>query len=104
MLNTWNYGAVGSIARVLAGAAMLEGQPDQARAYYDQALEVCERVRFRPEIAQVRLELAELILEHQTDEKPAAIEHVDFAIGEFQEMKMQPSLERALKHKGLLTA
>jgi len=33
-----------------------------------------------------------------------AIERLDFAIAEFQEMKMQPSLERALRHKGLLKA
>ncbi|MBM2826678.1 MAG: hypothetical protein HW403_742 [Dehalococcoidia bacterium] len=33
-----------------------------------------------------------------------AIEHLDFAIGEFREIKMQPSLERALRHKGLLSA
>jgi|SRR3990172_1502503 len=31
-------------------------------------------------------------------------EHLDFAIGEFREMKMQPSLERALRHRGLLKA
>ena len=30
--------------------------------------------------------------------------HLDFAIAEFTEMKMQPSLERALRHKGLLSA
>lgn len=33
-----------------------------------------------------------------------AMEHLDFAITEFQEMKMRPYLERALRHKGLLTA
>ena len=31
-------------------------------------------------------------------------EHLDFAIAEFREMKMQPSLERALKHKEILGA
>jgi hypothetical protein len=31
-----------------------------------------------------------------------ALEHLDFAIGEFREMKMQPSLERALRHKEIL--
>jgi len=33
-----------------------------------------------------------------------ALEHLDFAIAEFREMKMQPALERALRHKGLLRA
>ena len=38
-----------------------------------------------------------LILEHYPEEKGDALEHLDFAIKEFREMKMQPSLERALK-------
>ena len=38
------------------------------------------------------------------DERAAAIEHLDFAIAEFREMKMQPSLERALRHKEVLKA
>ena len=65
---------------------------------------VCAKIRFRPEIALTRLELAELLLEHYPDERDTAIEHLDFAIGEFREMKMQPSLERALRHRGLLKA
>ncbi len=31
-------------------------------------------------------------------------EYLDFAINEFREMKMQPSLERALKHNEILGA
>jgi hypothetical protein len=31
-----------------------------------------------------------------------ALEHLDFAIKEFREVKMQPSLERALRHKNIL--
>ena len=34
----------------------------------------------------------------------AAVEHLDFAIREFQDMKMTPSLERALQHRELLRA
>jgi hypothetical protein len=33
-----------------------------------------------------------------------ALAHLDFAIAEFREMKMQPSLERALRHKEVLKA
>ena len=61
-------------------------------------------MRFRPEIALIRLGLAELLLEHYPEEKPEALAHLDFAIGEFREMKMQPSLERALRHKEILGA
>jgi len=61
-------------------------------------------MRFRPELALTRLQLAELLLEHYPDEKSEALEHLEFAIKEFREMKMQPSLERALRHKEILGA
>ncbi len=35
---------------------------------------------------------------------PRPKEHLDFAIGEFRDMKMQPSLERALSHSDILKA
>ena len=57
-----------------------------------------------PEIALTRLELAELVLAHYPDEKAEALEHLDFAIGELREMKMQPALERALKQRETLKA
>ena len=61
-------------------------------------------MRFRPELALTRLQLAELLLEYYPNEKAEALEHLDFAIKEFREMKMQPSLERALRHKEILGA
>ena len=61
-------------------------------------------MRFRPEIALTRLQLAELLLDHYPEERAEALEHLDFAIGEFRDMKMQPSLERALRHKDILKA
>ena len=92
-----------SIGRLAGEAAALLGQPEDARAYYAEALEVCERVRFRPEIALTRLHLAELLLQGTPEEKAQAREHLEFAIGEFREMKMKPALERALRHKSVLT-
>jgi hypothetical protein len=40
-----------------------------------------------------------LLCKHYLQEKKEAVEHLNFCIKEFHEMKMQPSLERALKHK-----
>ncbi len=57
-----------------------------------------------PWLALSRLQLAELLLEHYPSERKEALEHLDFAIKEFREMKMQPSLERALRHKDILKA
>jgi tetratricopeptide (TPR) repeat protein len=91
-------------ARHLGAAAALLGEPDKARTYYHQALEACAKIGFRPEIALTRLQVAELLLEHYPDERPEAMEHLDFAIGEFRDMKMQPSLERALRHREILKA
>jgi hypothetical protein len=42
------------------------------------------------------------LLKHYPDEKKEALEHLDFAIKEFQEMKMLPSSERTLRHKDIL--
>jgi tetratricopeptide (TPR) repeat protein len=98
----WPFG--GSVARLLGQGAALLGQPSEARTYFEQALVVCAKVRFRPEAALTHLQLAELLLEHYPAEQQKAQEHLDFAIDEFRAMKMQPSLERALRHKGLLHA
>ena len=61
-------------------------------------------MRFRPEVALTWLQLAELLLEHYPRERAEALEHLDFAIAEFCEMKMQPALKRALRHKDILKA
>ena len=93
-----------NIGRLVGNSYVLNSAPAEARIHYQKALAGCAQLRFRPELALTRFELAELLLDHYPDERPAAIEHLDFAIAEFREMKMQPSLERALKHKELLKA
>jgi tetratricopeptide (TPR) repeat protein len=90
--------------RHMGAAAAFLGRPDEARKYYQEAIKVCSEIRFRPELALTHLQLAELILEHYPKERTEALEHLDFAIKEFQEMKMQPSMERALRHKEILKA
>jgi tetratricopeptide (TPR) repeat protein/ribosomal protein L40E len=92
------------IPRHMGGAAALLGRYDEARNYYNEAIKVCTEMPFRPELALSRLQLAELLLEHYPEEKKEALAHLDFAIKEFREMKMQPSLERALRHKDILKA
>ena len=91
-------------ARHLGAAAELLGEPDKARGYCRQALEAAGKIRFRPEIALTRLQLAELLLDPSAssgqgsaEERAEAVEHLDLAIGELRDMKMQPSLERALE-------
>ena len=103
------------VARLVGGAYALLGDRQAARASYDRALAWATTLRFRPEIALTRLELAELLLSPlplgegegegvPQQQQAEAQAHLDFAIEEFRAMKMQPSLERALRHKGLLHA
>jgi tetratricopeptide (TPR) repeat protein len=92
------------IPRHLGGACALLGIYDEARRYYQEAIKVCTEMRFKPELALTRLQLAELLLEHYPNEKKEAVEHLDFAIKEFREMKMRTYIERALRHKELLKA
>ena len=107
------------IARHLGTAAALLGRPDEARRYYQTALEVCREMPFRPEEALTHLHLAELMLDPSTSpalseaeesgqgkdqDRAEVMEHLDTAIAEFRDMKMQPYLERALRHREKLNA
>jgi len=51
-----------------------------------------------------RLQLAKLLLEYYAQDRSEVIAYLDFCIAEFQEMKMQPWLARALRQKKLLKA
>ena len=88
------------ISRHLGGAAAMLGRYDEARTYYQEAIRICTGMRFRPELALSRLQLAELTLEHYPSEQKEALKHLDVAVKEFREMNMQPSLEKALRLKG----
>jgi len=103
-LRTTGFFMLTCIVRHMGGAAALLGRSEEARKYYEEALKITTEMRFRPEVALTRLQLAELLLEHYPDEKAEALEHLDFAIKESRDMKMQPSLERALRHKEILKA
>ena len=55
-------------------------------------------------MALTSLQLAKLVLEHYAQENSETVAHLDFAIGEFRDMRTEPSLERALRHKDILKA
>jgi hypothetical protein len=88
----------------MGGAATLMERYDEARNHYQEAIRICMEMKFRPELALSRLELAELLLKHYPQEKSEAIAHLDFVIPEFRDMKMQSYLEKALRHKEILKA
>jgi tetratricopeptide (TPR) repeat protein len=93
------------VARHLGDAAVLLGESERALAYYEQALELATRMRHRPEIALAHLGLAEVLLYDANETtRSEGMQHLDIAIAEFRDMKMQPALERALRHKEVLKA
>jgi DNA-binding CsgD family transcriptional regulator/tetratricopeptide (TPR) repeat protein len=91
---TGETGVPTCVALHLGDAAALAGDRSAARAYYLQAMKVASKIRFRPELALTHLRLAELLLEEGDDAE--ALEHLEVAIPELRDMKMQPALERGL--------
>jgi tetratricopeptide (TPR) repeat protein len=102
-----SYVSIVNVARNLGKASALLEDRRKARANYERALDWATKIRFRPEVALTRFELAKLLLfeakDASTDQattlRSEAQAHLDFAISEFEAMKMQPALERALRHK-----
>jgi DNA-binding CsgD family transcriptional regulator len=90
------------VGRQLGDAAKLVGDRASARAYYTQALDSAGKIRFRPELALTHLRLAELLYEDEA-EQSEALEHLEVAIPELQDMHMQPGLERGLALREKLT-
>jgi tetratricopeptide (TPR) repeat protein len=87
------------IPRHLGTAATLLRRFEEAKDLNQEAIRVCTEMPFRPELALSRFQSAELQLEHFPEERTEALEHLDFAISEFKEMKMKPSLEKVLALK-----
>jgi tetratricopeptide (TPR) repeat protein len=102
------------VIRLVAEANLMNGDHEGARKHFEEALAWAHSLRCRPEIALTRLGMAELLLDEAGDQslgekerrsaRDEAQAHLDFAIEEFRVMQMQPSIERALRHKGLLHA
>ena len=82
-------------ARHLGAAEALLDRPDRARQHYSNAQSIASDMRFRPELALTRFQMAELLFEHYPGERDGALEHLDFALEEFKEMKMHPYIEKA---------
>jgi DNA-binding CsgD family transcriptional regulator len=91
------------VNRHLGAAAALLGEPERARQHYERALGEATEMRFRPEVALTRLQLAELLLNRFPSNRQEALGHLAFAIAEFEAMKMAPSLERARALQGRLS-
>jgi len=94
-IHTTGVELIASAGRILGMAAAFLGRPDEARDHYQDAIEVTTNMRFRPELALTRCQMAELLLEHYPEEHAEALEHLDFALEEFKEMKMKPYIEKA---------
>jgi non-specific serine/threonine protein kinase len=88
-------GCTASVARIAGNASALIGDFTAARRQYALSIERCQRIRYRPELALSRLDLAELMFDHFPDEHQVALEQLRSAVSELEAMHMQPALERA---------
>jgi hypothetical protein len=97
-----------NVAHHLGRAFLLLGNRTEARVNYERALDWATKIRFRPEIALTRFEIAKLLLSEAKDasgsQSVAALrsegqENLEFAINEFRAMKMRPALEKALQEQ-----
>jgi len=91
-----NYPIV-SYGRLLGEAAAMLGQWDRARDFYSQVMRICERIRFRPELALTQPNLAELLYAHFPEAQSEALVHLGIVTEELRARGMQPGLERALQ-------
>jgi class 3 adenylate cyclase len=93
----YNVDVRGTVGLQLGLADLLLDDAAAARAHFATALDVASRIGDRPEIALIRLAIARTLFEHYPNERAEAVEHLNFALGEFQAMKMQPALEEAMR-------
>ncbi|MBE0610234.1 MAG: AAA family ATPase, partial [Dehalococcoidia bacterium] len=82
-------------ARVLGRADRFLGRPAEARSWFRRAVEVADSIRFRPEMAMARLELAELISQEFPADAGDARDLLAAVLPELEAMGMAPALERA---------
>jgi DNA-binding CsgD family transcriptional regulator len=86
------------VSRILGDAAIFLEDWAAARRYYAQALETAAKIGFRPELALTHVGLAELLVEDSDGDVgwAEALQHLDIAIPELEDMHMQPALQHAL--------
>ncbi len=99
-LPTGGVSALISVGRLLGECHELLADYAAARSGYEAGLRASEALAFRPEAAETRLRLGELLLKHYPDERPAALAHLDLAIPQLEAMAMQPALDRAMRLRG----
>jgi DNA-binding NarL/FixJ family response regulator len=86
-----------SVARQVGAAAALNGDRSAARSHYEHALNAAGKIQFRPDLALTHVQLAELLSgDEDIAARSEALKHLDIAIPDLRDMKMQPGLERAL--------
>jgi class 3 adenylate cyclase len=95
----WYVSGAGTNALPMSMAALVLGDPGAARKLLGTALSVAQRVGDRIDAALAQLWLARVLFERFPEERAAAAAHLNTAVQEFQAMKMQPSLEEAMRLK-----
>jgi DNA-binding CsgD family transcriptional regulator/predicted negative regulator of RcsB-dependent stress response len=85
------------IARLIGQRWLMDQDVDRARAAFELAVRVCERMRCLPELALSRLDLVETLLGHYPQERRNALELLHSIKADVRAMNMQPALDRAVR-------
>jgi hypothetical protein len=80
------------------------GKINKTRTHCQDALKVAASMRFRPEVALAGSSLPSCSWSTIPTRRPMPLSTWASLLSEFREMKMQPSLERASRHKEILWA
>ena len=70
------------------------GKLVEARAYFDEAVEFCEKINDRPELALTHFDYARMLFEHFQAETNSARQHLEAAIIEFRRWACNPTWKR----------
>ncbi len=81
------------------------GDLDQAMAHFEDALVFCRRAGYRPVLAWVCCDYADMLLDHKNEgDRAKATSLLDESLAITSELSMRPLMERVLSPRDILKA
>ena len=97
--------SVASVDRLLGLLSHTAGNLDQSSEHFDDALTLCRKANYKPELAWACCDYAELLLERDGEgDRDTATALIDESLAISNELGMRPLLERALSRREILKA
>ncbi|MBQ09955.1 MAG: hypothetical protein CMJ45_00190 [Planctomyces sp.] len=95
----------GVVDRLLGLLSQTMGNSDQATAHFEDALALCRKAGYRPELAWTCCDYADMLKERDADgDRARAIALLDESLAISSELGMRPLMERVLSRRDILKA